>query len=303
MAFHTLFNTQLLFAILLCLDFGLSEDLCFFPNGKTAVGDIPCNPTAADSVCCGKGWTCLSSKVCEFNQDSLDSDVDNSIGEQWRGSCTDKDWQSGLCPKFCYEQNENWARDGPQWVRSCGQKNYCCQPGPGNATSCCEKGEQFKLDAARVLTVIPENPETVSTSSSTMTSAQPRTSSLSSSSPISSTPTATAAPAVPGAAEDSGGSNSTNKGLAAGLGITLGLALIGGLLFGLYKWDQRRRMKRQSPMVKRSSVSASAPDGVPLPTTVPERNGQTEWEMPTREDAHQGQYAHTGQTPGVHSGF
>lgn len=102
MAFHTLFNTQLLFAILLCLDFGLSEDLCFFPNGKTAVGDIPCNPTAADSVCCGKGWTCLSSKVCEFNQDSPDSDVDNSIGEQWRGSCTDKDWQSGLCPKFCY---------------------------------------------------------------------------------------------------------------------------------------------------------------------------------------------------------
>ncbi|CAO1597770.1 hypothetical protein XANCAGTX0491_001567 [Xanthoria calcicola] len=305
MAFHTLFNTQLLFAILLCLDFGLSEDLCFFPNGKTAVGDIPCNPTAADSVCCGKGWTCLSSKVCEFNQDSPDSDVDNSIGEQWRGSCTDKDWQSGLCPKFCYEQNKNWVRDGPQSVRSCGQKNYCCQPGPGNATSCCEEGKQFKLDAARVLTVIPENPETVSTSSSATTSSQPRTSSLSST-PTSSTPTATTAPAVPaatGAAEDSGGSNSTNKGLAAGLGITLGLALIGGLLFGLYKWDQRRRMKRQSPMVKRSSVSASAPGGVSLPISGAERNGQTEWEMPTREDAHQGQYAHTGQTPGVHSGF
>lgn len=157
-----------------------------------------------------------------------------------------------------------------------------------------------------MLTVIPENPETVSTSSSTTTSAQPRTSSSSSSSSTSSTPTATAAPAVPaatGAAEDSGGSNSTNKGLAAGLGITLGLALIGGLLFGLYKWDQRRRMKRQSPMVKRSSVSASAPDGVSLPISGAERNGQTEWEMPTREDAHQGQYAHTGQTAGVHSGF
>lgn len=157
-----------------------------------------------------------------------------------------------------------------------------------------------------MLTVIPENPETVSTSSSTTTSAQPRTSSSSSSSSTSSTPTATAAPAVPaatGAAEDSGGSNSTNKGLAAGLGITLGLALIGGLLFGLYKWDQRRRMKRQSPMVKRSSVSASAPDGASLPISGAERNGQTEWEMPTREDAHQGQYAHTGQTAGVHSGF
>ncbi|KAL8652172.1 MAG: hypothetical protein Q9226_004374 [Calogaya cf. arnoldii] len=168
--------------------------------------------------------------------------------------------------------------------------------------------EYFKLDAARPLTVIPENPATVSSSTATTTSAQPRTSSLSSAS-TPSTPTATAAPALPtpNAAEaDSGGSSSTNKGLAAGLGITLGLALIGGLLFGLYKWDQRRRMKRQPHMLKRTSAAASPPDAVSLPTTMAERNpnAQMEWEMPTREEAHGApSWAQTQQTPGIHSGF
>ena len=107
-----LFNTRLLFLILFCyFDLGLSQAQCFFPSGEEADDDIPCNPTAADSVCCGPGWTCLSSKICEFNQDSSNSDVNNAIGEQWRGSCTDRQWDSGLCPKFCYGESAFWSRN------------------------------------------------------------------------------------------------------------------------------------------------------------------------------------------------
>lgn len=63
---------------------------------------MPCNPSAPASVCCGKGWTCLSSGVCEFNQDSNNPRISNAIGELWRGSCTDNSWDSIHCPLFCY---------------------------------------------------------------------------------------------------------------------------------------------------------------------------------------------------------
>ncbi|KAL8768005.1 MAG: hypothetical protein Q9209_005676 [Squamulea sp. 1 TL-2023] len=129
-------------------------------------------------------------------------------------------------------------------------------------------------------------------STGTSTSAQPRTSSLS---PTSSPPTATVTstiqsgspPAAPGTREDSGGSRSINKGLAAGLGITLGLAFLGGLLFALYKWDQRRRMKTQPQPLKQWPAPALAPDAQSLPSMAAETNGQMEWEMPIRESAHE----------------
>ncbi|KAI4271060.1 MAG: hypothetical protein LQ337_006280 [Flavoplaca oasis] len=163
------------------------------------------------------------------------------------------------------------------------------------------------------VTVIPEEGEMVSSSSATTSSDQPRTSSLSSASASSNPSSAatTTSPTDSTSGEDSGSNNSTNKGLAAGLGVVLGLAVIGGLLFGLYKWNQRRKMKKQPHSTKTSSAPApaSAPEGISLPPSMVERNGQMEWELPTREGDHepasyaQGPYAQTRETPINQSGY
>ncbi|KAL8669166.1 MAG: hypothetical protein Q9224_007753, partial [Gallowayella concinna] len=181
---------------------------------------------------------------------------------------------------FISEDWSTWSTGGPQLIKSCGQKHYCCQPS-GNNTSCCDTGNFFDLDEAKVLNVIPEHPEQASTSlaaqSSSQTLARARTSSLSSlsttisssassisSNPAASTLRAPASPTISPPAENSNRNDTINKGLAAGLGLALGFALIAGLLFGLYKWDQKRRTKRQAQLLKRSPVPDASPPPTPL---------------------------------------
>ena len=195
-------------------------------------------------------------------------------------------------------------------MHSCGQKRYCCQL-YRNGSSCCEDGVYINLDAASPVTVIPEEGDSVSSSSATTSSDQPRTSSLSSPSASSnpSSAAATTSPTDSTTREGSDNNNSTNKGLAAGLGVVLGLAVIGGLLFGLYKLNQRRKMKKHPHAMKRSSAPASVPGGISLPPSMVERNGQMEWELPTREDDHEsasyarGPDVQIRETPMNHCGY
>lgn len=322
---------------------------CYFPNSDPSGGDVPCDPSASDSVCCGRGWTCLSNGACEFNLDSIDPQIGNSIGELWRGSCTDSSWKSAQCPQFCYgefrynnvatprsmfpvygicpphrrqttrgipcssweniqltdvqsESWSSWTHGGPQLIRSCGQENYCCQES-GKNTSCCLKEQYFKLPQVKAEQVLIPLSGDVSSSAAPSTSAQPTstndvqplavettlspttTYSTSSSStllraPVS--PTASPVASTNSATKDS----PTNKGLAAGLGVTLGLAAIGGVLFGLFKYNQRRRRRL---VEKLQSYRMGTPDVGPtlLPQHPIETNGYTEWEMATNINAHE----------------
>ncbi|KAL8805157.1 MAG: hypothetical protein Q9182_002139 [Xanthomendoza sp. 2 TL-2023] len=216
---------------------------------------------------------------------------------------------SQLTYHFIAEDWSIWSVGGPQLIKSCGQKKYCCQPS-GNRTSCCDKKEFFDLDEARVLTVIPQHPELASTSkSSTQSSSSTKlSSSTSSTSSISSTPTTAAAstlsaPASPTAsplAANSKSNDSTNKGLAAGLGLVLGLAFVGALLFGLYRWDQQRQAKKQAQLLKRSP----APNDISLPTPLVETEGNMQWEMATPGNTHEApSQPQTQRTPRTQSGF
>jgi hypothetical protein len=67
---------------------------CYYPGGKEATDDLPCDPDAEVSVCCAGsvvlGFVCLSNKLCVSPK-----------GRIARGSCTDPTWQSPDCPKFC----------------------------------------------------------------------------------------------------------------------------------------------------------------------------------------------------------
>ncbi len=73
---------------------------CYSPSGDLQIHDVACNPSANASFCCGRGFTCLSNKVCMLSQDTSTGDV-TRVGSTYRASCTDQSWGSPECPSFC----------------------------------------------------------------------------------------------------------------------------------------------------------------------------------------------------------
>jgi hypothetical protein len=79
---------------------------CYYPNGDLASGDTPCSAAADGSAthatCCGQGYACMSNNMCKATgQEDLIAGASVYV----RGSCTDKDWESGKCPQFCANGN------------------------------------------------------------------------------------------------------------------------------------------------------------------------------------------------------
>ena len=70
------------------------EVTCYFQSGVESLVDYPCDPDAAVSPCCRRytdtAQTCLSNRLC------LDED-----GTLENRGCTDQDWESPECPRFC----------------------------------------------------------------------------------------------------------------------------------------------------------------------------------------------------------
>ena len=66
---------------------------CYSPNGDIQIQDVPCNASASAgggvSFCCGRGFTCLSNKMCMLSQDTS-TGVVTRVGSTYRASCTDK---------------------------------------------------------------------------------------------------------------------------------------------------------------------------------------------------------------------
>ena len=179
----------------------LGTQSCWFPNGAPAQKSSPCNSTQTESACCTKGAICLSNGVCQWNQDLVNAD--DRIGSMWRGSCTDRSWQSPDCPLFCYSEcmpyfddgcnykcqmDVRWAKNdtleppfedgGPQLVSSCVQHNWCCQD-KDNGTSCCESESLIYLGNVSAIASIPSSTSTSAPLSAieNKTSLSPRTSS------------------------------------------------------------------------------------------------------------------------------
>lgn len=72
--------------------FARAQQVCYGPDGVVAPNDIPCDPQASVSTCCGDGWLCNVDNVC------VQADASRTIS---RGTCTDQSWRSGDCPLFC----------------------------------------------------------------------------------------------------------------------------------------------------------------------------------------------------------
>lgn len=87
--------------LLLLIDLGVclqAGPACYDPFGKLAVDDLPCNPTAVESFCCGAGWSCLTNQLCRDVEGGVEGGVEGSVA---RGTCTDKSWSSTECPDYC----------------------------------------------------------------------------------------------------------------------------------------------------------------------------------------------------------
>ena len=74
----------------------LSTDPCYYHNGSVVIGDTSCRPDLPDYFCCAFGWTCLDNGICSND----DTGMGISIG-QIRGSCTNKYFPEGQCPRWC----------------------------------------------------------------------------------------------------------------------------------------------------------------------------------------------------------
>ena len=102
---------------------------CYTPRGAIAESDLPCDTTAAESVCCPVGSTCSANKVCMIND------------EPYRGSCTDKSFNSPACTNFCSQGGAGSFRNTPVQMT-------LCNTGPNWATYCCNKANREPCDCS-----------------------------------------------------------------------------------------------------------------------------------------------------------
>ncbi|TDZ35420.1 hypothetical protein C8035_v009308 [Colletotrichum spinosum] len=88
-------TTILLLAGVLARSASAAANLCFFPGGVQSL-DVPCDPKADVSMCCGSVNACLSNGLCKLD------DTSNNTGIAYaRGTCSDPTWQSPICPQNC----------------------------------------------------------------------------------------------------------------------------------------------------------------------------------------------------------
>ncbi|KAK4149902.1 hypothetical protein C8A00DRAFT_18484 [Chaetomidium leptoderma] len=68
---------------------------CYFPGGNES-SDVPCDPKAEVSMCCPTESQCLSSGLCLIDETGPSQGISFA-----RGTCTDQNWDSPLCPQHC----------------------------------------------------------------------------------------------------------------------------------------------------------------------------------------------------------
>ena len=81
---------------------GSNSATCYFPAGNIAYGNVPCNPDAEVSTCCGDASHCLANGLCAVGDtsDGLGGFLNSGV-EFARGSCTDPSWQDPACFQHC----------------------------------------------------------------------------------------------------------------------------------------------------------------------------------------------------------
>ncbi|KAK2022422.1 hypothetical protein LX32DRAFT_710289 [Colletotrichum zoysiae] len=267
-----------------------AANLCFFPGGVQA-RDVPCDPTAEVSMCCGSVNACLSNGLCKLD------DTTNTTGIAYaRGTCSDPTWQSPVCPQNCVLNPDtrtnrtayDFRFNGVQ-VWQCDGRGYgvpgkfCCESAAEKTRCCSTPAAVFGPlvpatpgNAAAVQTYDP-NAGTGSSAATTRGAASATQTTTTTTTPPRATmpPTVVASkiPATPGQADASSsptGSNGGNDGGGGGrgegqggignvaiVGMGVGASVGGGLLVALgVMWWLRRERKQQRSAAELDGASS-----------------------------------------------
>jgi hypothetical protein len=205
---------------------GESGNICYYPNGDTMGTDVPCDPDAPVTQCCGSRSACLTNGLCAL-------EATDDIGISYaRGTCTDRSWSSPLCPQQCQLNQDtptnssayDFRADGVQ-VWQCVTKGYaqeaqfCCESDAEKQRCCETETAVFSLDNA---TLGPSTAAASTTSILSFTSSAVSTRLTPTASPTQSETrapyTPTAIPPVSGRADSRSNNNATTICQASRLG-------------------------------------------------------------------------------------
>ncbi|KAL6714057.1 hypothetical protein ACLMJK_008551 [Lecanora helva] len=280
---------------------------CYDKNGKV-VGDVPCDPAANVSACCGASYKCVTSLYCEAG-----------TGFQLMGTCTDPTWNDPECPFQQLNRGDNQFIATLN-ITDCGDGTAC--PNPKNKT-CCFNKQGVKIityhndylipTAASGLSsyysaggyTVPTTFTSASTvislpssSYSTNTTDTPSASTTLPSPPASYPIDATKGPDAPAAKSSSYPGLSSGSRAGIGIGVVVVALVLGAVAFFKYHHYRQRRQHRQTPSDSRESriaceIPMAKTDGASKentspremqgdPTLLPEVNGRDEPTAPTR---------------------
>ncbi|RSL73327.1 hypothetical protein CEP54_000334 [Fusarium duplospermum] len=221
---------------------------CYYPNGQDAPRDTPCQPDAEASACCAEGYICMSTGMCQFVQDT-------GTGKFARGSCTNQDWSSSLCPNYCTDADGE-EKGGTDVTRCQGYTDRFFCPKSQNANVCKDESKAliFSSEPSVIKTILAASNTVQSTQSTETSEATTTTSSQETTSTAKDEETSTTASTSPnetGPADSDSDSDSDSGPSPAVLGGAIGGSIGGFLLGGLGVWliFFLRRGKNQSRVV------------------------------------------------------
>ncbi|KAK3347273.1 hypothetical protein B0T25DRAFT_584295 [Lasiosphaeria hispida] len=211
---------------------------CYYPNGRSASTDFPCDPGVDDSPCCGGGLgsTCLTNKLC--------SGPDGNIV---RGSCTSQAWSSSACPLYCLSANtggtdliscSNVTRSDTSYC--CDHNAFCCDSGVGRFDVVPSKPQTWATWSAAASQFVVVNPlSTAAASSSPSSTLASKTSNapfLTTTPPGNDTTSGTPQPSQP--------AQGLTAGAQAGIGVgaAVGALLIAAVVFLLWKMKKNKKL-------------------------------------------------------------
>jgi hypothetical protein len=242
---------------LLIAHLGESGNICYYPNGDTMGTDVPCDPDAPVTQCCGSRSACLTNGLCV-----LEAADDTGISYA-RGTCTDRSWSSPYCPQQCQLNQDTPTnssaydfRAGGVQVWQCGTEGYaqeaqfCCESDAEKQRCCETEAAVFSLDSA---TLGPSTAAAITTLSFTSSAASTRL--MPTASP---TQSETRAPYTPTAIPPvSGRTDSLSNNNATTIGASVGGAVGGCILVAMLILFIRRHKRRTLPHVSEPHSAAA----------------------------------------------
>ncbi|WQF87522.1 hypothetical protein CDEST_12536 [Colletotrichum destructivum] len=243
-----------------------SGQKCYWPDGGEATSVVAC-PVAGGTEaasCCFRNHYCMSNGLC-FSKTELSF---------YRGACTDQDWTTSGCPKYCDKEDIVGGVPGRHaGIAKCEENKYACQ-----RTSNCAN-YTFGVPAGVMLLNQYLQSDIGGSATPTATAAVSSTTGEASAATCPSTTTAAAA------------SSGISTGAAAGIGVGIGapLALAIGVLTVLLLREKKKT---------RAALSAQTPAGTAptSPWAKSERTAyapveiQTQTQPPELPSNHQGRH-------------